>query len=121
PGARNSHAPARGGLADGRLHSGGAVSSATLPALQSPHNTVTAIEGRHPVLRSRQYSIRAFCTPQQRLPSHKLPDTHPQYIQGRIAHPVTTPSAKADGFVRNACVDNHYVNPNRLSPSPKIS
>ena len=29
--------------------------------------------------------------------------------------------AQAGGFVRNACVYNHYVSPNRLSPSPKIS
>ncbi len=35
--------------------------------------------------------------------------------------PVTTPLPKGSGFVRNACVDNHYVSPNRLSPSPKIS
>ena len=34
---------------------------------------------------------------------------------------VTTPLPKGSGFVRNACVYNHYVSPNRLSPSPKIS
>lgn len=34
---------------------------------------------------------------------------------------VTTPPAQADGFVRNAYVHNHYVSPNRLSPSPKMS
>jgi len=31
---------------------------------------------------------------------------------------VTTPPRKRGGFVRNACVYNHYVHPNRLSPSP---
>ena len=34
---------------------------------------------------------------------------------------VTTPPPEGGGFVRNACVDHHYVRPNRLSPSPKIS
>jgi hypothetical protein len=34
---------------------------------------------------------------------------------------VTTPPRERGGFVRNACVHNHYVSPNRLSPSPKIS
>jgi hypothetical protein len=34
---------------------------------------------------------------------------------------VTTPRPKASGFVRNACVYDHYVYPNRLSPSPNIS
>jgi tRNA(fMet)-specific endonuclease VapC len=34
---------------------------------------------------------------------------------------VSTPPPEGGGFVRNACVDDHYVSPNRLSPSPKIS
>ena len=34
---------------------------------------------------------------------------------------VTTPLPKGSGFVRNACVHNHYVNPNWLSPSHDIS
>jgi hypothetical protein len=46
---------------------------------------------------------------------HNLQD---ELTQRRVR--VTTPSAKADGFVRNACVHNHYVNPNRLSPSHDI-
>jgi hypothetical protein len=33
---------------------------------------------------------------------------------------VTTPPRKRGGFVRNACVYNHYVNPNRLGPSHKL-
>ena len=28
---------------------------------------------------------------------------------------------QGSGFVRNACVDNHYVSPNRQSPCRKIS
>jgi hypothetical protein len=46
-----------------------------------------------------------------------------RYLSGHLPQEgdVTTPPRKRGGFVRNACVDNHYVSPNRLSPSPKTS
>jgi hypothetical protein len=34
---------------------------------------------------------------------------------------VITPPRQRGGFVRNACVYNHYVSPNRLDPSPELS
>ena len=45
-----------------------------------------------------------------------IPHARRSTLRPRVAAP-----RKRGGFVRNACVDDHDVCPNRLSPSPKMS